>query len=194
VPWYRRKGFFNLPMLITLVRVAMVPVMVALLWNTPSPPVAALAMLLFVAAMIGDVVDGWLARKWELQSVAGAFLDPLADKMMVLAALVMMIPLGWVSAWVVVVLEVREIAVSGVRQLAMSEDLVIAAGSLGKFKTAYQATAIGFLLFHYDFHGLCDTQSVGTALLWISVLFSVASGIEYAWGYGVHHRARKAGS
>lgn len=179
-------------MLITLGRCAAVPLLVGLLWEVPNPWEAKIAMAVFVIAMIGDVVDGWLARKWDIQSVAGAFLDPIADKLMVLAALVMMIPIGWAPAWIVLVLESRELLVAGLRQLAVSEGLVISAGSLGKFKTAYQSTAIGFLLWHYQAFDWVDAHSVGIALLWVSMVLSVASGMEYVWGFYVHHQARKA--
>ena len=191
VPWYRRPGFTNLPMLIPLGRCAAVPVMVLLLWKTPAPVAAAYTMVIFVLTMIGDVVDGWLARKWDIQSVAGAFLDPIADKLMVLATLVMMIPLGWVPAWIVLVLEARELIVGALRQIAVSEGLVIPAGSLGKFKTAYQSTALGFLLFHYDGFGM-NAHTVGMALLWQSMVLSVVSGLQYAWGYAQHRNARLA--
>jgi CDP-diacylglycerol---glycerol-3-phosphate 3-phosphatidyltransferase len=193
VPWYRRPGFTNLPMLVTLARCAAVPVMVWLLWSTPSHAVAIATMAVFVTAMIGDVVDGWLARKWNIQSVAGAFLDPIADKLLVLATLVMMIPLGWVPAWIVLVLESRELIVGALRQIAVSEGLVIPAGSLGKFKTAYQSTALGFLLFHYDGFGI-NAHTVGIALLWQSMLLSVVSGVQYALAYAKHRRTRSAES
>lgn len=190
VPWYRRPGYGNLPMLITLGRVAAVPVMVAFLWSTPTPLVAAVSMVVFVVTMIGDVVDGWLARKWDIQSVAGAFLDPIADKLMVLATLVMMIPLGWVPAWMVLVLEARELIIGALRQIALSEGMVISAGSLGKFKTAYQSTALGFLLFHYDGLGV-NAHTVGIVLLWQSMFFSVASAVEYGLGFYRHVRDKQ---
>lgn len=184
-PWYRRKGFWNLPNLITLLRVLLVPAVVALVWERPGPAQAAGACALFVFAMLSDVVDGWLARKWDVQSVVGAFLDPIADKLMVLAALVMLIPHGWVPAWMVLVLESRELVIAGLRQIAVGEGMVIAAGALGKFKTAYQSTALGFLLWHYPVLGI-DAHSVGILLLWVSIAFSVASAAEYGWGFWKH--------
>lgn len=190
VPWYRRKTFWNLPNSITVFRLVLAPVMVWLLWDVPNRVEAVVAMVVFVGAMLLDIVDGWLARKWQLQSIAGAFLDPLADKIMVLTTLVMLIPLGWVPAWVVILMEVRELAISGLRSIAMSEGLVIAAGSLGKFKTAYQSTAIGFLLFHYDLMGWVTAHPVGIALLYVALLFSIASAAEYGWGFYLHQRAR----
>ena len=178
-------------MLITLGRLGGVPVLVAMLWGRPTEWEARAAMALFVVAMLGDIVDGWLARKWGLQSVAGAFLDPIADKLMVLTALIMLIPLGWAPAWMVLVLEARELLIAGIRQIAVSEGMVIAAGSLGKFKTAYQSTALGFLLWHYPAFGWVDAHSVGIGLLWVSMVLSIASGIEYGWGFMKHHQARR---
>ncbi len=201
VPWYRRPGYTNLPMLVTLGRVAAVPLMVWLLWETPSPALAAISMLIFVTTMIGDVVDGWLARKWDIQSVAGAFLDPIADKLMMLATLVMMIPLGWVPAWIVIVLEARELIIGALRQIALSEGLVISAGSLGKFKTSYQSTALGFLLFHYSSREVVafipitiDAHTVGMVLLWQSMVLSVLSAAQYGWGFYAHLRDRTVSS
>lgn len=189
--WFKSKGFWNLPNTITVVRCLLVPVMVALLWDEPGPITGRVACFLFIAAMLSDVVDGWLARKWGLQSIAGAFLDPLADKLMVLTCLVMLIPYGWVSAWFVVILESRELAVSGLRSIAMSEGIVIAAGSLGKFKTAYQSTAISFLLWHYPVLTI-DAYTVGILLLWVSVAFSVLSAAEYTWGFWKQTRGPQA--
>lgn len=180
--WFRSTGFWNLPNTITVVRCLMVPVMVVLLWDKPDRMSGAIACVVFVAAMLSDVLDGYLARKWGLQSVMGAFLDPLADKLMVITTLVMLIPHGWVPAWMVVVLESRELTIGGLRQMAVSEGMVIPAGSLGKFKTAYQSTAIGFLLWHYPTIGI-DTHSVGILLLWVSIAFSLASAAEYFWGF-----------
>jgi CDP-diacylglycerol--glycerol-3-phosphate 3-phosphatidyltransferase len=180
--WFRRKGFWNLPNAITVMRCLMVPVMVALLWTRPDPTRSIVCCVVFVLAMLSDVLDGYLARRWDLQSVWGAFLDPLADKLMVVATLVMLVPLGWVPAWMVVVLESRELAIGGLRQIAVSEGMVIPAGSLGKFKTAYQSTAIGFLLWHYRSIGI-DAHSVGILLLWVSIAFSLASAGEYFWGF-----------
>lgn len=191
VPWYKRKGFWNLPNTITVARCLMVPVMVAMLWTRPGLLWSMLACVVFVVAMLSDILDGYLARKWDLQSVMGAFLDPLADKLMVVTVLIMLIPLGWVPAWMVVVLEARELAIGGLRQIAVSEGMVIPAGSLGKFKTAYQSTAIGFLLWNYNTFGF-DTHSVGVLLLGVSILFSLASAAEYFIGFWRHARGREA--
>lgn len=187
--WFKSKGFWNLPNTITVMRCLLVPVMVLVLWNEPDRVGGIVACAIFVGAMLSDVLDGYLARKWGLQSIVGAFLDPLADKLMVVTTLVMLIPHGWVPAWAVVVLEARELVISGLRTIAISEGMVIAAGSLGKFKTAYQSTALGFILFHYTTFGI-NAWSIGLILLYVSIFFSLASAAEYVIGFWLH--ARKA--
>jgi CDP-diacylglycerol--glycerol-3-phosphate 3-phosphatidyltransferase len=195
--WFKSKGFWNLPNTITVARCVAVPIMVWLLWDKPGPMEAVLACVVFVVAMLSDVLDGYLARKWGLQSVMGAFLDPLADKLMVIATLVMLVAHGWVEPWTVVVLESRELFIQSLRTIAVSEGMVIPAGSLGKFKTAYQATALGFLLWHYPTKlwvlGLTvDAHACGVLLLWISMGFSVLSATTYFMGFVGHLRAREA--
>lgn len=195
--WFKSKGFWNLPNTITVARCLAVPLMVWLLWDKPGPMEGVVACVVFVVAMLSDVLDGYLARKWGLQSVMGAFLDPLADKLMVIATLVMLVAHGWVEPWMVVVLESRELFISSLRTIAVSEGMVIAAGSLGKFKTAYQATALGFLLWHHPTNlwplGISvDAHSIGVLLLWISMGFSLVSGWEYFAGFLRHLRAREA--
>ena len=111
----RREGFWNLPNALTVIRILLVPVMVWLLWDEPSFKEGVVSCSIFVAAMITDIVDGWLARKWDLVSPVGAYLDPLADKLMTVTVLVMLIPLGRVPAWIVVVLLCRELAITGLR-------------------------------------------------------------------------------
>jgi CDP-diacylglycerol--glycerol-3-phosphate 3-phosphatidyltransferase len=126
----------------------------------------------------------------NLVTVIGKFLDPLADKLIAMSALVMLVHLGRVEAWVVILLLTREFAVTGLRTIAMSEGIVIAAGREGKYKTALQLAAIVFLLLHYrypiDFIFATldvDANRVGTLLLYVSVVFSVWSAIVYTRGF-----------
>lgn len=176
--WRSKETFWNLPNSLTVARIALVPVMVLLLWDSPTWLEKTLGFVVFVGAMITDVIDGWLARKWGLTSAAGAYLDPLADKLMVTTVLIMMIPHGWVPAWLVVVLLCRELAITGLRGIASQEGMVISASTLGKFKTAYQSTALGFILFTPKLFGMEPTR-VGLALLYIATLFSLVSAAEY---------------
>lgn len=171
-------GFWNIPNSLTVLRIALVPLVVWLLYDEPETWEHYAAFTIFVGAMLTDIIDGWLARKWNLVSAAGAYLDPLADKLMVTSVLIMLVPLGWLPAWLVVVLLCREIAITGLRGIASQEGMLLSASTLGKFKTAYQSTALGFLLFHVPTFG-CDPQPAGVVLMYIATFFSLASASEY---------------
>lgn len=179
--------FWNLPNILTLLRIAAIPFVAAMLWNKPTEWEAIGACVLFVAAMITDILDGYLARKWNLLTPMGAYLDPLADKLMVTVVLIMLIPLGWAPAWLISLLLCREIAITGLRGIASQQNLVLAASPLGKTKTAYQSTAIGMLLWHYPVNwplfGHIDVHSCGIVMLYISVFFALISGVEYGYLY-----------
>ena len=174
----RSTGFWNLPNSLTVLRIALVPVMVWLLREQPTNTEEIVSVIIFVGAMITDIIDGWLARRWDLVSPVGAYLDPLADKLMTITVLVMLVPLGRAPAWMVALLLCREVAITGLRSIASQEGMVLAASSLGKLKTVYLGTAIGFLLFHTDWLG-CDAHSAGIALLWMATALSLLSGMHY---------------
>ena len=174
----RSTGFWNLPNSLTVLRIALVPVMVWLLKDEPTNTEEIISLVIFIGAMITDIIDGWLARKWDLVSPVGAYLDPLADKLMTITVLVMLVPLGRAPAWIVCLLLCREVAITGLRSIASQEGMVLAASSLGKLKTVYLGTAIGFLLFHTEWFG-CDAHSAGIALLWMATGFSLLSGLHY---------------
>jgi CDP-diacylglycerol--glycerol-3-phosphate 3-phosphatidyltransferase len=145
------------------------------------------AAIVFTVAAITDVLDGWLARRMGVVSVLGKFLDPLADKLIVMASLIWMVPLGRIPGWVVIVLLAREISVTGLRSVAASEGVVIAAGSEGKTKTALQMVGIIALLLGYPYRlrylgldcGIVDTVVVGRMLVYGSLVFSLLSAFEY---------------
>ncbi len=171
-------GFWNLPNTLTVIRMLLVPVMVLVMWEDATPFMNYLGCFIFVAAMITDIVDGYLARKWNLVTPVGAYLDPMADKLMTATVLIMLIPLGRVSAALVAVLLCRELAITGLRGIASQEGIHLPADTLGKVKTAYQATGIGMLLWHEDFF-FFDIHSAGTVVLWIGTLFAVISAVDY---------------
>jgi len=182
----KSKGFWNLPNTLTVIRIFAVPVMVVVLLESPSEMEAVVACVIFVVAMVTDIVDGYLARKWGLVSVAGAFLDPLADKLMVISTLVMLVPLGWVPGWIVAALICRELTITALRTIAVSEGIILAADHLGKFKTAFQSTAIGFLLWHYptriwpgDHSITVDAHSCGMVLIYFALAFAMLSAFNY---------------
>jgi CDP-diacylglycerol--glycerol-3-phosphate 3-phosphatidyltransferase len=180
-----RREALNLPNLITLTRIALIPVF---LWFTfyESRVDSFIAAMVYAVTSATDFLDGYVARKKNLVTVIGKFLDPLADKLIVMAALVMLVHLGRVQAWVVIAVMAREFIVTGLRTIAMSEGIVIAAGQEGKYKTALQLIAITFLLLHYTypidawlFTFDLDANRVGTWILYLSLFFSVLSAVLY---------------
>src|SRR5512143_2118760 len=124
------------------------------------------AGLVYAVTGTTDFLDGWIARKKGLVTVIGKFLDPLADKLIVMAALVMLVHLGRVAAWVVIVIMAREFMVTGLRTIAMSEGIVISAGQEGKHKTAFQVAAITFLMVHYTYPIVALVFSVWSAVVY----------------------------
>lgn len=186
-----RTGVLNLPNLLTLARVAAIPLLVVILLSD-SREAGFWAAALFGAAAATDFIDGWLARKWGVVTVLGKFLDPLADKLIVMAALIMLIPYGRVPAWAVFLLLAREIIVTGLRSIASSEGIVIDASDLGKYKTIYQMAAIPGLLLHYDYYWFFGVKS---ELLYVNMhnfgmfFFSIAlaltlwSGFDYLYKF-----------
>jgi CDP-diacylglycerol---glycerol-3-phosphate 3-phosphatidyltransferase len=181
----------NLPNLLTLGRIAAIPFFVWLLDN-PSPRRCFWASIVFTAAAITDMLDGYLARKLGVVSLLGKFLDPLADKLIVMAALVWMVPMGRIATWVVVLLLAREISVTGLRSVAATEGVIISAGQDGKTKTALQMIGIVALLLGYPYHltylgfdcGTVQMVNVGRALVYLSLLFSIASAAQYVRLFG----------
>lgn len=142
------QEFWNLPNMLTVLRILVIPLFVWFTYDA-DPWYSAWAALIFAAASITDVVDGYLARKWNQITVVGKLLDPLADKLIVTAALVMMVRLGRIGAWVVIILLAREFIVTGLRSIAASEGIIISAGQEGKLKTSFQLVGIICLCIHY---------------------------------------------
>lgn len=181
----------NLPNLLTLARIACVPVVMWLLF-TDSPVMGFWAAVVFSVASITDWLDGYLARKWQLVTVMGKFLDPLADKLIVMAALIMMIPLDRVPAWAVFLIIARETLVTGLRSVASSEGIVISASDLGKYKTILQMVAIIALMLHYDYYWFFGLQwqifhvhmhVVGSVFFYLSFVLTLWSGADYLYKF-----------
>ncbi len=181
-----RAEFVNLPNILTYIRIAAIPLVMLLIWRG-EPESCAIAAWVYSFATITDFFDGWLARRMGLVTVIGKFLDPLADKLMVMAMLVMMVALNRVPGWLVVIILTREMTINGLRAIASSEGLVIPAGWFGKYKTALQLIAVMCLLVHYPytlwFFGIhaevVDFNTVGLWVLGLSVVFSVISAVLY---------------
>lgn len=171
------KSIFNLPNSLTLFRVACIPVLVILLFF-PYKATSFVAAVVFALASISDLLDGFLARRQQLVTTFGKFLDPLADKLVVSAALIMLIPLSRAPAWMVVVIVGRELAITGLRSVAVSEGRVISADELGKKKMVFQIVAILGLLIHYEYFGI-NFHTVGMFFLWLAVILTLWSGFNY---------------
>jgi CDP-diacylglycerol--glycerol-3-phosphate 3-phosphatidyltransferase len=180
------QDIVNIPNILTMMRIVLIPVFLWLL-DMATPRSGFWACMVFTGAAITDVLDGYLARKLNVVSVLGKFLDPLADKLIVMASLVWMIPMGRIPAWVVVVLLARDISVTGLRSVAASEGVVISAGQEGKTKTALQMIGIVCLVLGYPYHmtfgpldlGVVDLVHVGRMLVYLSLVFSIASAAQY---------------
>lgn len=182
-----RTGRLNLPNILTLARIAAVPVVLVLLLSD-SRASGVWAAAIFGIAAVTDFIDGWLARKWGVVTILGKFLDPLADKLIVMVALIMLIPLDRVPAWAVFLILAREMVVTGLRSIASSEGIVIDASDLGKYKTIYQMVAIPGLMLHYDFNwffGLewgifqVNMHNFGIFFFYIAFALTLYSGYDY---------------
>lgn len=181
---------FSLPNLLTWMRVLAIPLLIALylpLLGLPVPVRDASATVLFVAAAITDWFDGWLARRMGLTSAFGAFLDPVADKLIVCAALVVLLQLGRIDALIALVIIGREITISALREwmASIGARANVAVHSLGKFKTAAQMVAIPMLLWGAPLAGV-DMLRAGRWLIGVAAVLTVWSMLYYlrrAWPY-----------
>ena len=178
----------NLPNKLTLARFILIPFLIAALYIDAIPFNIFIALVIFAVGSLTDMLDGKIARARNLVTNFGKFMGPLADKALVMAALVAFIELGWCSAIAVIIILTREFMVSSLRLVANnSSGKVIAAGFMGKLKTAFTMVAIVVILL---LQGLASvdvnvayTNLIGEILVWIAVFFTVVSGIQYLMGY-----------
>jgi CDP-diacylglycerol---glycerol-3-phosphate 3-phosphatidyltransferase len=167
----------NLPTKITLLRILLVPFLLAFL-IAPSRVNALMAALIFGAAALTDWLDGHLARSTQQVTTLGKLLDPIADKILLAAGLIPLVGLGRVPAWMAAVMLIREFAVSGLREIAAAEQVIIHASPMAKAKTVLQIAAILFLILNYETWPL-SFSTIGMGLLTLSLVLSVVSGVEY---------------
>ncbi len=177
----------NLPNILTMMRIAAIPLLVVLLMS-PSRSAGFWAAALFAVASITDWLDGYLARKMGIVTIFGKFLDPIADKLIVMTVLIMILPFDRVPAWMVLIILGREIIITGLRGIASTEGIVIQASELGKFKTIFQIVAILGLTLHYNynwFFGIAyplltvNMHNIGMFFLWIATVLTIWSGLDY---------------
>ena len=180
----KHKGIFvslNLPNALAFFRILLAPLMFFMLVNAPGiftqihmSWINYFAALIFVIASVTDFFDGYIARSWDQKTKLGAILDPLADKMLILAAFLGLMMLGRASAWAVYLILIREFFITGFRVVMASDGVEVAASMAGKVKTVSQMFAVGFLLMSWP---------GGELLLWIAVALTLYSGFEYIFAY-----------
>lgn len=174
----------NLPNFLASLRILLAPIM---FWVILNPQLFTesgyhitwnyfTATLIFVIASVTDFFDGFIAREWNQTTLLGEILDPLADKMLTIAAFLALMLTGEASAWAIYIIIVRELFITGLRTVAIGHNLSVKASLAGKIKTVSQMVAIGFLLMHWPF---------ATLLLWVAVALTLYSGLEYLWGFRV---------
>ena len=166
----------NLPNKLTVLRVCMIPFFVVfMLLNIAGPMDKWIALAIFIVASLTDLLDGKIARKYNLVTNFGKFMDPLADKLLVCSAMICLIEIGRLPAWVVIIIISREFIISGFRLIASDNGIVIAASYWGKFKTVFQMLMIIVLI--------CDFGKsfalLETALIWIALILTIVSLIDY---------------
>jgi len=179
-----RERFWNLPNTVTMVRTAAVPALLALPLY-PGRRGSQVVAWCFIVAALTDLLDGWLARRGQMVTHIGKLLDPLVDKLIVAAALVVMVAIDRIpvwATWMVVVIIGRELAVTGLRSIASADGQIMAAVPAGKIKAFVQNFAIGALLFHYPTLGL-PAHEIGLTLLGLATALTLASGYVYFASY-----------
>ncbi len=172
-----RHETFNLPNTITLLRISVVPFLFILLLS-PGEFWSLILAILFVIASITDFFDGYIARKYQMITTMGKFLDPIADKIMVNTAMILMIPIGRIPAWIVAITIIRDLMVDVIRSIASSEGIYIQASTLGKQKTLAQIVAVTALIIHYSIFGI-NAHAVGMVILYIALVLTIFSGFDY---------------
>ncbi len=173
----------NLPNLLTLARILLIPVFIILFVN-PTPDQSLAAAIVFTVAAVTDMLDGYIARRTGQVTTLGKLLDPVADKLLVLSALILLMNVDRVSALVALLIIGREVAVTGIRAIAAGEGMIIPAETTGKYKMTLQVVAIILLILEgTGFAELGNMHLAGTATLYLSLVFGYVSGSQYVWSF-----------
>ena len=173
----------NLPIALTLVRIVLVPLVIVFLISSDRVHVL-IAAVIFIAASLTDWLDGRMARRWNQVTRLGTLLDPVADKLLVAAALIALVQIDMVDAWVAVVIIGRELAVTGLRGVALSMGAVVPASGFGKAKTVTQYVMITVLILEKGVPGeFMPFHLVSTGIVWVTLGFTVLSGADYFYRF-----------
>jgi CDP-diacylglycerol--glycerol-3-phosphate 3-phosphatidyltransferase len=176
--WSRLRSAVHHPNGLTLIRVAVIPVIIVLFSFPESPFMSFLSAMVFSAAALTDYLDGFLARRHGKETFLGKAMDPVADKLLTSSAFIMLAAHGRVPAWMVCAIIGRELAITGLRSIVAGKGMDISASRLGKLKTGFQVAAIIPLMIYYPLFGL-DIQGIGRLLIWLALVFTVWSGVDY---------------
>ncbi|MCF0130588.1 MAG: CDP-diacylglycerol--glycerol-3-phosphate 3-phosphatidyltransferase [Pseudobutyrivibrio sp.] len=169
----------NLPNKLTLFRVVLIPFfVVCLLYDSTNQTMRYIADVIFIVASLTDMLDGKIARKYNLVTNFGKFMDPLADKLLVCSAMICLIQTGQLASWIVIIIVAREFIISGFRLIAVENNVVIAANYWGKFKTVFQMLMIIVLVANIN---IPVFYIIGQVLIWISLALTVISLVVYIW-------------
>ena len=183
----------NLPNILSILRIILIPVFIAV-FTVQSPGRSQWAALIFIMASLTDWFDGYIARRWEQVTLFGKFIDPVADKLLVLAALIMLVEFKRVDSWIAIVIIGRDLAITGLRAIASSMGIVIAAKEMGKYKTTMQIFAISLLILDYPvflFAKSIDLHHWGTVGIWLAAILSIISALEYFFKFWIQIKGQK---
>jgi CDP-diacylglycerol--glycerol-3-phosphate 3-phosphatidyltransferase len=158
-------------------RISVVPILFILL-SSPGQFWSLILAVIFLLASFTDFVDGYIARKYQMVTTLGKFLDPIADKLIINTAMILMIPISRIPAWIVAITIVRDLLVDWIRGIASYEGIFIQASPLGKQKTFAQIIAVTALIAHYSIFGV-DAHIVGMVILYVALLLTIYSGMDY---------------
>jgi len=172
-----RQQILSLPNGITILRILAIPLILVLLFYM-GRGYQLLTALLFLGAAITDTLDGYLARRRGMVTTLGIFLDPLADKLLIVTALIALIPAREIPVWMVIIIVGREIAITGLRGIAVSQDIILSASTLGKYKTVFEVVSIFFLILNGSYFSI-NFRPVGLVFLWVALGVAVISGVDY---------------
>ncbi|PIE57086.1 MAG: CDP-diacylglycerol--glycerol-3-phosphate 3-phosphatidyltransferase [Desulfobulbus propionicus] len=174
-----RGQLYTVPNLITGVRFVLAALLAFLLALEQTTGIAFTACLVFTVAAVSDFVDGYYARKYEVVTVVGKLMDPLADKVLVATALIMLIPLGELPAWIALVILCREMLVTGLRSMASASGVVVAASGLGKYKSVMQYIGLGVMIFPANLLPIPKLHTLGLLIMYVALGLTVWSGLDY---------------
>ena len=192
-----REKLYTLPNFLTLLRIIFVPVIIVigLAISGPEPTFANRILSFFgglaiLLAAISDFLDGYLARKWKIVTRLGVLFDPLADKLVILIALLMMIPLDRVPAWAVALFLLREMAVTSLRGFAAAEGMFIEATMMGKTKAVIQSVAAGLIFLYYPYFSV-NWYGIGMVAFWLALALTLISGGDYFYRFFQEEKTRR---